>query len=452
MMTPQWTRESIFYHIYPLGLCGAPEWNNNSSPVVHRLEKLIPWLDHIQSLGANAIYLGPVFQSSSHGYDLIDYYQVDRRLGDNETLRCFSEEAHQRGLQLVLDAVFNHVGRDFWAFKDVQEHGQHSVYCEWFQNLRFDEVSPMGDPFTYESWQGHYRLVKLNVSHPEVREHLFDAVEMWMDQFNIDGLRLDAADCIDFDFLRALCGFSKAKRADFWLLGEVVHGNYRDWVNPVTLDSVTNYQAYKGMYSSLVDKNYFEIAHEINRQVGTNGVYKGLSLYNFVDNHDVDRVASKLGDPALLIPLYLLLLTMPGIPSIYYGSEWGIDGQKDPWSDGSLRPELDLNQMKVPGQKELVDVIKRLASLRHGSKALSLGDYKPIHINHQQYAFIRQYAGQKMLIVLNGATEEVDLKLELPWQKGVLIDQLNNDTVFHLNNGSLRVTLPPRWGRVLSFG
>ncbi len=451
MMTPQWTKESIFYHIYPLGLCGAPEWNKSTSPVVHRLDKLMPWLGHLQSMGANAIYLGPVFEASSHGYDVIDYYQVDRRLGNNQTLKQFSNEVHQRRMHLVLDAVFNHVGRDFWAFKDVQEHGKDLAYRDWFHNLRFDDVSPMGDPFNYESWEGHYKLVKLNLAHPDVRKHLFDAVAMWMDQFNIDGLRLDAADCIDFNFLSALHDFTKAKRSEFWLMGEVVHGNYRDWINPNTLDSVTNYQTYKGLYSSLLEKNYFEIAHEINRQFGEGGIYRGLDMYNFVDNHDVDRVASKLDDPAMLFPLYLLLFTMPGIPSVYYGSEYGIDGQKGPWSDGSLRPELELNQLNIQGQTDLLEAIKRLAALRQGTKALSLGDYKPVHVNHQQFAFMRQFEEQIMLIILNSASEEVDLSLDLPWQEGVFMDQLSGKTVFKLENGQLRVKVPPCWGRALSF-
>lgn len=309
----------------------------------------------------------------------------------------------------------------------------------------------MGDPFNYESWEGHYKLVKLNLAHPDVRKHLFDAVAMWMDQFNIDGLRLDAADCIDFNFLSALHDFTKAKRSEFWLMGEVVHGNYRDWINPNTLDLVTNYQTYKGLYSSLLEKNYFEIAHEINRQFGEGGIYRGLDMYNFVDNHDVDRVASKLDDPAMLFPLYLLLFTMPGIPSVYYGSEYGIDGQKGPWSDGSLRPELELNQLNIQGQTDLLEAIKRLAALRQGTKALSLGDYKPVHVNHQQFAFMRQFEEQIMLIILNSASEEVDLSLDLPWQEGVFMDQLSGKTVFKLENGQLRVKVPPCWGRALSF-
>ncbi|MEA3326934.1 MAG: alpha-amylase family glycosyl hydrolase [Chloroflexota bacterium] len=452
MMTSQWIKESIFYHIYPLGLCGAPEWNSLSSPVANRLEELIPWLDHIQSLGANAIYLGPVFESSSHGYDTIDYYQVDRRLGNNDALKLFSDEAHQRGLRLVLDGVFNHVGRDFWAFKDVQQLGEDSAYCGWFHNLSFNEVSPMGDPFNYESWQGHYRLVKLNLSHPHVRAHLFDAVAMWMEQFNIEGLRLDAADSIDLDFLRALHNFTKLKRPDFYLLGEVVHGNYRDWVNPETLDSVTNYQCYKGLYSSLVEANYFEIAYGINRQFGADGIYKDLCLYNFVDNHDVDRAASKFDSPAMLYPLYLLLFTMPGIPSVYYGSEWGIGGVKGQWTDAPLRPALELPQLCSSTMKaDLLKAIQGLAELRTSSPAIKYGDYKELFVDNQQFAFLRQFEGQKIVIALNSSSCSVDLTLDLPWETGNLVDLLSPETRIDVNKGSVKLALSATWGRVLSY-
>lgn len=245
-----WTDEAIFYHIYPLGLCGAPPRNDFTSPPTPRLEQLYPWLEHIQSLGANALYLGPLFESTTHGYDTADYFHLDRRLGTDETLRRFSAALHARGLRLVLDGVFNHVGRDFWAFRDVQANHARSPYRDWFSNLCFDGRSPFNDPFQYEGWNGHYELVKLNLHHPAVKEHLFLAVETWIGEFNIDGLRLDAADCLDFTFMQELSAFCRRLRPDFWLMGEVIHGDYRRWANPVTLDTVTNYECYKGLYSS----------------------------------------------------------------------------------------------------------------------------------------------------------------------------------------------------------
>jgi len=451
MMT-NWEKDAYFYHIYPLGLCEAPQNNDLGAPIKYRLAKLYPWLDHIQSLGANAIYLGPVFQSSSHGYDTMDYYQVDRRLGDNTTLAKLADDLHSRDMRLVLDGVFNHVGRDFWAFKDVLAKGEDSIYCDWFHNLRFGERSPKGDPFNYEGWHGHYSLVKLNLSHPEVRAHLFDAVGMWIDQFRIDGLRLDAADCIEFDFLRALHDFTKSKVPDFWLMGEVVHGDYRQWVNPEMLDSVTNYECYKGLYSSLDDENYFEIAYSLKRQFGEDGLYRDLYLYNFVDNHDVDRVASKLEKPAHLYPLYLLLFTMPGIPSIYYGSEWGVEGVKKDWTDEPLRPALNIEQLNADSpQPDLTKNIIKIAGIRNSSEALKRGTYEQCYVEHRQFAFIRQVGDERLVIVLNSALEPTVLDLNLPWENGTLEDLLEPDVTFHIKHGETKVKVPPSWGRILKF-
>lgn len=448
----EWWQDSIFYHIYPLGLSGAPATNDLKSPAVDRLKVLVPWLDQMQSMGANALYLGPIFESTSHGYDTIDYYNVDRRLGGNDAFDRFAEEIHRRGVRLVLDGVFNHVGRDFWAFKDVQERGEQSPYKDWFHNLRFDGQSPHGDPFEYEGWQGHYSLVKLNLSNSEVQGHLFDAVRLWMDRFGIDGLRLDAADCVDFEFMRSLREVTKSRRSDFWLMGEVVHGDYRQWANPETLDSVTNYECYKALYSSLVEKNYFEIAYALKRQFGPDGIYRNLGLYNFVDNHDVDRVASQLKDPTLLYPLYLLLFTMPGIPSVYYGSEFGIEAVKGDWSDTPLRPALDLGQLRADApQPDLPQTIARLAALRRESPALRVGDYQQIHLDHQQMGFLRQAEGEALMVLLNSDHQSVDIDVALPWDSGQLRDRLNPGDVFEFKHSRLQISLPPTWGRALSL-
>lgn len=449
-MTPQWTKDAVFYHIYPLGLCGAPAKNDFSGNVTHRLMQLDPWIDHLSYLGCNALYLGPVFQSTSHGYDTTDYYHIDQRLGDQETMARFADKIHQREIKLVLDGVFNHVGRDFWAFTDVLEHGEKSDYSAWFHDLKFGKQSPMGDPFQYEGWQGHQNLVKLNLSNPDVRAHLFDAVGMWIDQFGIDGLRLDAADCIDFDFLKALHDFTKNRRDEFWLMGEVVHGDYREWANPQTLDSVTNYEAYKGLYSSLKESNYFEIAYSLNRQFGPEGIYRDLWLYNFVDNHDVDRVASQLDQSSQLFVLYLLLFTMPGLPSIYYGSEWGIRGVKSDWSDATLRPALDLDAMRESApQPGLPAFIKRLAGIHQTSNALRYGNYREVLVDHQQFVFQREQSAKTMVVALNSGAQPVTIDFVVPWESGSLADVLDPDYHIEVNQGHVEVNIPATYGRLL---
>jgi glycosidase len=456
-MTPstssQWARGSFFYHIYPLGLCGAPEKNDFTSPAQPRIEKLYDWLTHARSLGANALYLGPVFESSTHGYDTADYLTVDRRLGTNADLARLCRFAHESGFHVILDAVFNHVGRDFWAFRDLRANGSASAYTGWFSGLDFQKRSPLGDPFSYEGWNGHHSLVKLEVRHPAVKSHLFTAVTRWVEEFGIDGLRLDAADCLDIGFLQELGGFCRARWPGFWLLGEIIHGDYRTWANPSTLDSVTNYECYKGLYSSHVDANFFEIAWSLNRQSGPQGLYRGLPLYNFADNHDVDRVASLLPEKAHLGTLSCILFTMPGIPSVYYGSEWGIEGKKN-HSDRPLRPALDLAVVaRSSANRWLADVITKLAGIRAGSPALIAGDYTQLHVASLQLAFLRRCPQESVIVAVNAGPQPVRMELNLPGgtPQGVYTDLLVPGQSLTVSGGkALLGNVPARWARVLS--
>ena len=443
-----WAPDSFFYHVYPLGLCGAPRRNDFSAPPEPRLERLHGWIGHMRDLGANALYLGPVFESTAHGYDTADYYHLDRRLGTDETLRNLVAACHEAGIRVVLDGVFNHVGRDFWAFRDVLANGSSSAYRDWFSGLRFDARSPHGDPFAYEGWHGHFDLVKLDVGNPAVREHLFGAVAGWIADFGIDGLRLDAADVLDIDFQRALAAFCRERKPDFWLLGEVVHGDYRLWANPTTLDSVTNYECYKGLFSSLVDRNYFEIAYALNRQFGPSGVYRDLPLYNFVDNHDQDRVASKLSRRAQLGPLYALLFTMPGVPSVYYGSEWAIEGRRAPGDDGPVRQELDLESAPGLGaEPELAATIGRLARVRADSAALRHGSYGELLVASEQFAFRRELHEEAAVVMLNASDRPVAISVRAP-RLGTWTDALNGDTVT-TDGDALAAEVAPNWARIL---
>jgi cyclomaltodextrinase / maltogenic alpha-amylase / neopullulanase len=450
-MTYYWSYDSIFYHIYPLGFCGAPERNDFNAAPVPRLEKLYTWLDHLQYLGITALYLGPLFESSAHGYDTADYYHVDRRLGTDETLAKLSAEIHRRGMRLVLDGVFNHTGRDFWAFRDVRQLREGSIYCGWFQGLNFSGRSPYGDPFSYDGWNGHYDLVKLNLSNPWVREHLFGAIAQWVCDYDIDGLRLDAADCLSAEFLGELASTCRRLKPDFWLVGEVIHGDYRKWANPTLLDSVTNYECYKGLYSSHVDHNYYEIAYALNRQFGEVGLYRQLPLYAFADNHDVNRAASSLEDGRHLYPLYCLLMTMPGVPSIYYGSEWGIRGVRTPHSDRALRPCLELAQaaQNAP-QPGLAQVISRLARIRRSNPALCRGSYRQLHVSHEQLAFLRQSENESAVVMVNAADQSVDIEMPVPLPDGTrLQDALDGGEKFQVQNGRLCIRLQPHWARIL---
>jgi cyclomaltodextrinase len=451
-MTMNWVNNSIFYHIYPLGFCGAPARNDFDTSPVGRLSKIRNWIPHLKQLGINAIYLGPVLESSAHGYDVADYFTVDRRLGTNDALSQLITTLHQNNIRVILDGVFHHVGRDFWAFQDVLKNGRDSAYRDWFF-LSFDRTSPYNDPFVYEGWNGHFDLVKLNLNNPEVKAYLFQAIEMWTHEFKIDGLRLDAADAIDKNFLKELASYCKRRYPGFWLMGEVVHGDYTQWANSEMLDSVTNYECYKGLYSSHVDKNYYEIAYSLNRQFGPNGIYKNLALYSFADNHDVDRVASRLTDPAHLHILYCLLFTIPGIPAIYYGSEWGIKGQKSNGSDAPLRPALDLTTMSQSApHPNLIQTISKLSSIRSNSSALKFGDYQQLFVAHQQFAFARRFEDNLVIVVVNASEEVVSLELAIPdVDCAQLCDLLNPGERFPISDGTVQIdTIWPNWGRILT--
>ncbi len=448
---PHWSQDAIFYHLYPLGLCAAPRQNDFTSAPQPRLERLLPWLDQAVSLGADALYLGPVMEANAHGYDTADYFNLDRRLGDNQTMAWLAAEVRARGLRLVLEGVFHHVGRAFWAFRDVLAKGRDSRFRDWF-HLDFAGDSAHGDGFAYESWAGCQDLVKLNLGNPEVRSHLFEAVASWLRDYRMDGLRLDAADKIDMGFLRELSGYCRSLRPDFWLLGEVLHGDYRLWRDQGGLDSVTNYQCYKGIYSSHNDGNFFEIAHSLRRQFDEFGLYRDLPLYNFVDNHDVNRLASRLHEQAHQYPAYCLLFTMPGIPSIYYGGEFGLRGEKAPDHDWDLRPSLDLGQLRERSpQPQLRSVIEKLARLRRELPALRRGGYQQLAVGSRHLVFSRTWEGQRVVVAVSAEPNPIKVNLDLRGAgQGRMADLLNDGESFLAQGGRLaNLSLWPNWARVL---
>lgn len=434
-----WAEDALIYHIYPLGAVGAPATNDGWSGPVDRLSALTAQLDRLVDLGVTAVLLGPVFQASSHGYDTVDYFTVDRRLGRAADLEIFAKELAARGMRLIVDAVCNHVGRDFWAFRDVLAKGWDSPYVGWF-HLDFSRGNHRGDGFTYQDWAGHDDLVKLNLAHPGVREHLFAAVTEWITRFDVSGLRLDAADVMDQGFLVDLAAHARRVRPDVWLFGEMVGGDYGRLARPGLLDAVTNYEIYKGLWSSHRDHNFFEIAHSLNRQFGPGGIYRGRHLYNFADNHDVDRVAASVAHPAQLYPLYGLLFTIPGVPSLYYGSEWGASARRTPWSDRELRPAWADIPITEP---ELPTAIARLARVRRDLPALRHGDYHQLHVAPEQLTFRRATAAQRVTVMVNGSESWAHVPVGA---EGAGYDVLNGEWVAPSGG---RIAVPPRWLRVI---
>ncbi len=408
-----WYDEAIFYHIYPLGLSGAPKENAYEAPV-HRLREMKVWIDHIKEIGCNALYIGPLFESVGHGYETTDYKKLDSRLGDNEDLKDFVQTCHAKGIRVILDGVFNHTGRDFFAFKDLKEHRENSHYKDWYCNVNFWGNNEYNDGFSYENWGGYNLLVKLNQHNPEVRDYICDVVRFWVNEFDIDGIRLDAADVLDFEYMKTLRRVANEIKPDFWLMGEVIHGDYIRWANEDVLHSVTNYHLHKALYSGHNDHNYFEIAHTVKRlyEMGGNRP-NALKLYNFVDNHDVERIYTKLNKKAHYTPVHILLYTLPGIPSIYYGSEFGIEGKKERGSDNSLRPHLRLEEYDNSViENPYMTLISELGRVRSRVKALAYGDYKELLLTNRQYAFSRKYEDISVITTVNN--DDSDYVMTLP--------------------------------------
>lgn len=439
-----WYEQAVFYHIYPLGLLGA-EKTNTLTETAHRFVALEDWIPHIHALNGSAIYIGPLFESSTHGYDTRDFRLVDRRLGSNEDFARFVRLCHESGIRVVVDGVFNHTGREFFAFQDICEKREASPYKDWYRGVNFGWGSPLGDPFSYEAWQGHFELPCLNLWNPEVRQYLFDSIRFWVDNFDIDGIRLDCANVLDFGFMKELREKTSSMKPDFWLMGEVIHGEYSRWVNPEMLHSVTNYELHKAFYSGHNDHNYFEIAHNVRRLEAV-----GRSLYTFVDNHDEDRIASKLNNKANLFPVYQLLFTLPGIPSVYYGSEWGIEGKRSRTSDEVLRPALCLSDMdeKAP---ELVSHIAALGKIHAENDAFHTGSYKELLLTNRQYAFSRSGEHGTVISAVNNDEQPASISIPLPCAASDAVSLLSGEIPFSLENGRLSVTLPANGGAIFKL-
>lgn len=435
-----WYDEAVFYHIYPLGLVDAPRQNDYSEPV-HRLNSLLPWIDHMKKMGFSALYIGPLFQSVGHGYETTDYKTLDSRLGTNEDLAAFVKACHEAEIKVIFDGVFNHTGRDFFAFRDIREKRESSPYRDWYCNVNFYGNNEYNDGFSYDNWGGYNLLVKLNQRNPAVRDYICDVIRFWVSEFDVDGIRLDAADVLDFDFMKALRRTADEVKPDFWLMGEVIHGDYSRWANAHTLHSVTNYTLHKGLYSGHNDHNYFEIAHTVRRL--NDMIHSNIKLYNFVDNHDVERIITKLSNKAHYMPVHILLYTLPGIPSVYYGSEFGVEGRKERHSDESLRPYIDLEAHS--GDYENNPCTKLIAALGKVHRAwkheLAWGQYRELCLTNRQFAFARG----RLIVAVNN--DEQAAHMNVVASEPAYVGLLSGERVT-ASNGRLDITLSACGGEI----
>ncbi len=411
--------DEIIYHIYSFGMCASLYHNDFCMAHDNKLQILEGELENIKNKGFTTILFGPVCESIFHGYDTVDYFNVDRRLGNNQMMKSFCKKAHELGLKIIFDAVFNHTGRLFFAFKDIQKNREKSKFLKWYKNIDFLKNSEFNDGFDYEGWQGSKDLVKLNLTDIEVQNYLFSVIDFWIKEFDVDGLRVDAAHLMDKTFLRKIAVFSKNLKPDFWLLGEVFHGDYNQFIKKSGFDSCTDYQLYQRFFDCFNKADMRVLGNELEIQFGSKGLYKNLNLYIFADNQDVNRIASNLVNPFYLIPLYLLLFTLPGIPSIYYGSEYGLKGSRTETNDNNIRipippfcdrfpdwayPEMNLNV--------LLDFVMFLCDFRKMSKALKYGSLELIKNTKSFICYMRRYENEEVLVAVNIGDKSTFLNLD----------------------------------------
>jgi len=412
-MEHKWYEDASVYHIYALSLAKAP-FINDYTVLRNTCAEIEKWIPHIKGMGFNAVLFSPVLKSRSYGYDVTDYFEIDNRIGTNDEFKYMVKKFHENEIRVILDCVFNHCGRDFFAFQELKKNNRE--YADWFSGVDFNRQSPMGDPFTYDTWSGHYELPKFNLKNAAAKNYLFDASRFWIDTFDIDGMRLDAANVLDFCFMTELRHTTEECKPDFWLMGEVVSGDYSQWVNSSRLHSVTNYILYKSLFSSHNDNNLYELAYCLQNSVPNNG----LSLYTFLDNHDQPRIASNVSNPAYLKTLYTLLFTLPGIPSVYYGSEWGIQGIKENGSDHALRPYIDIEKRGIYSTW-LTELISKLLLMRQKEKALKYGKYKQIYLDYQRpFIFERAYENERIYVAVNINTHDEVVNLNSHSNNGFL--------------------------------
>lgn len=389
---PAWVRHAVLWHVYPLGFLAAGAHGDPHAEAVPRLRGLVPWLDHLIELGANALLLGPVFQSESHGYDTCDYFRVDTRLGTDADFDHLVEQAHARGIRVVLDGVFNHVGRSFAPFQDALVQGPQSPSYEWFR------WGDEGEPRVFE---GHQHLVALNHAEPAVVEHVAAVMRHWSAR-GVDGWRLDAAYAVPASFWAQVSERLRVEFPDVWLLGEVIHGDYATVVADGGLHSVTQYELWKATWSGLNDRNLFELAHALQRH---DRLLERFVPQTFVGNHDVTRITSRLNDPRHVAHALAVLFTVAGVPSIYSGDELGLTGVKEErvGGDDAIRPAFPAAPGPLPTDAaQVLRLHQELIAVRRRHPWLHDARATVEHLTNTALLYRSHGAnGQQLLVALN---------------------------------------------------
>jgi len=325
-----WAENAIWWSVYPLGACGAPIWTPDTPGIHHRLSTLESWLDHIIELGCNGLALGPIWASTTHGYDIEDHSRIDPRLGDDEDFDALISSCRDRGIRVLLDGVFNHVSSGHEWVRRTLLNGWADPAARM---LKADPADPQG----LARFEGHSCLVELDHSHPEVADYTAQIMNHWLDR-GADGWRLDAAYRVPHPFWAEVLPRVRNTHPDSWFMAEILHGDYGAIADETGVDSITQYELWKAIWSSLKDDNPHELMWALQRNEGTRG---HEIPWTFISNHDVTRITTQVGHHLGLMALGILM-TVPGAPAIYYGDEWGWTGLKEErdHGDDALRPAL----------------------------------------------------------------------------------------------------------------
>ncbi len=405
-MVASWVSHAIWWQAYPLGFVGAfptpaPEGlKEPPGPEEHRLRRLVEWFDHAIELGASGVALGPIFASRTHGYDTTDHYRIDPRLGDDADFDYLVAEAQRRGLRILLDGVFNHVGVEFARYRQAPHD---DASARWFR----------GRPGRFHTFEGHSELITLNHDNPEVADYAVDVMAHWLDR-GVDGWRLDAAYAVPREFWATTLPRVRDRHPDAWFVGELIHGDYAAMVGAAGFDSATQYELWKAIWSSLNDGNFFELDWALQRH---NEFLASFAPLTFIGNHDVTRIASRLERPEHLAHALVILLTVGGVPSVYAGDELGFRGVKEEryGGDDAVRPEFGSPPMQLDAPRDQVWALHQyLIGLRRRHPWLHGASTTAVRVDNRHYIY-RASSGpgkrDSLLVALNIDGEPLHLVL-----------------------------------------
>ena len=414
---PGWVEHAVWWHVYPLGFVGAEkDALPADAPPVHRLSHLTAWLDYAVGLGASGLMLGPVFASQTHGYDTVDHFHVDPRLGDDADLDALVAAAHERGVRVVLDGVFNHVGRGFAQFQQVLAEGPGSSAESWFRLTWPDGAGPGTEP-GYVDFEGHHALVALDHDAPAVIDHVVTVMNHWLDR-GVDGWRLDAAYAMPTSFWAQVLPRVRESHPDAYIFGEVLHGDYVTTVADTGFDAVTQYELWKAIWSSLNDGNFFELSWALERH---NGFLEHFAPLTFVGNHDVTRIATRLADQRHLAHALVLLFTLGGTPTVYAGDEQGLEGLKEErlGGDDAIRPAFPPEPAELrPGGWDVYHLHTELIGLRRRNAWLHRARTETLTCTNTQLVYRSADGDQAVVVALN--LDDAPATLPVPGATGVL--------------------------------